>query len=230
VRGVAALGGDQGPYACSVQSWQHRVEGGRLLREAVEQNHRLSSRSNRIGHVEPERAAFEVLHLASLSNQAIDHLGTGYDLAMDIWDRIRFARDQALKAEEAERQRIADADTDELQRAASVRLATRQAVREALDDVLDEHSEPAKGQGTSNASGTTGSEAPSGAGSIADDDTETPLVPDPPPVPGTPAIPDEPTPDGAENSANDAVHGVAAEPPEGLASDVQDDPETQVSG
>jgi hypothetical protein len=37
---------------------------------------------------------------------------------------------------------LTDADTTELQRAASVRLATRQAVREALDDVLDEESHP----------------------------------------------------------------------------------------
>ena len=36
----------------------------------------------------------------------------------------------------------ADADTADLQQAASVRLATRQAVREALDDVLDESSDP----------------------------------------------------------------------------------------
>ncbi|MFP5283614.1 MAG: hypothetical protein ACLGIF_09205 [Actinomycetes bacterium] len=61
---------------------------------------------------------------------------------MDIWERIRYARDQALAAEKTERQRLADADTRELQDAASVRLATRQAVREALDDVLDESSDP----------------------------------------------------------------------------------------
>ncbi|HEX8509574.1 MAG TPA: hypothetical protein VF635_08790 [Propionibacteriaceae bacterium] len=91
---------------------------------------------------------------------------------MDIWERIRFARDGALKAEETERQRLADADTKELQQAASVRLATRQAVREALDDVLDEHSEPAKGKSstapsaneasssedTSSSDGTSGSD------------------------------------------------------------------------
>ena len=67
---------------------------------------------------------------------------------MDIWERIRFARDRALEAEETERQRIADADTHDIQQAASVRLATRQAVREALDDVLDERSEPARGHAT----------------------------------------------------------------------------------
>jgi hypothetical protein len=61
---------------------------------------------------------------------------------MDIWERLRYARDQALEAERTERQRISDADNAELQRAASVRLATRQAVREALDDVLDEKSDP----------------------------------------------------------------------------------------
>src|SRR5215212_6340651 len=51
--------------------------------------------------------------------------------SMDIMDRIRYARDRALDAEQTERQRIAEADNEELQRAASVRLATRQAVREA---------------------------------------------------------------------------------------------------
>jgi len=61
---------------------------------------------------------------------------------VEIFDRIRYARDQALAAERTERQRLADADTAELQQAASVRLATRQAVREALDDVLDETSDP----------------------------------------------------------------------------------------
>lgn len=61
---------------------------------------------------------------------------------MDIFERIRYARDQALKAEKQERQRLAEADTAELQQAASVRLATRQSVREALDDVLDETSDP----------------------------------------------------------------------------------------
>ena len=58
----------------------------------------------------------------------------------DIWDRIRYARDNAVEAERTERQRLKDADTAELQSAASVRLATRQAVREALDDVLGEAS------------------------------------------------------------------------------------------
>src|SRR5215213_9629899 len=64
--------------------------------------------------------------------------------SMDIMDRIRYARDRALDAEQTERQRIAEADNEELQRAASVRLATRQAVREALDDILGEQSDPAK--------------------------------------------------------------------------------------
>lgn len=62
----------------------------------------------------------------------------------DIWERIRFARDKALEAERTERQRLKDADTGELQSAASVRLATRQAVREALDDVLGDASDPGK--------------------------------------------------------------------------------------
>ncbi len=61
---------------------------------------------------------------------------------MDIFERIRFARDKALEAERTERRRLAEADNADLQRAASVRLATRQAVREALDDVLDEKSDP----------------------------------------------------------------------------------------
>src|SRR5829696_1391493 len=64
--------------------------------------------------------------------------------SMDIMDRIRYARDRALDAEQRERQRIAEADNEELQRAASVRLATRQAVREALDDILGEPSAPAE--------------------------------------------------------------------------------------
>jgi hypothetical protein len=63
-------------------------------------------------------------------------------LSVDIFERIRYARDQALAAEKTERQRLADADNADLQQAASVRLATRQAVREAFDDVLDESSNP----------------------------------------------------------------------------------------
>ena len=61
---------------------------------------------------------------------------------MDVWERIRYARDSALAAEQTERDRLSEADTAELQQAASVRLATRQAVREALDDILDEESDP----------------------------------------------------------------------------------------
>ena len=61
---------------------------------------------------------------------------------MEIFERIRYARDQALTAERVERKRLAEADNADLQQAASVRLATRQAVREALDDVLDEASDP----------------------------------------------------------------------------------------
>jgi membrane protein involved in colicin uptake len=54
----------------------------------------------------------------------------------ELIDRIRAARDHALEQEKEERTRIADAETVEKQNAASVRLATRQAVREALDDIL----------------------------------------------------------------------------------------------
>jgi len=61
---------------------------------------------------------------------------------VEIFERIRYARDKALGAEKIERQRLADADNADLQRAASVRLATRQAVREAFDDILDESSDP----------------------------------------------------------------------------------------
>jgi membrane protein involved in colicin uptake len=61
---------------------------------------------------------------------------------VEIFERIRYARDRALEAEKTERQRLADADNADLQQAASVRLATRQAVREALDDILDESSDP----------------------------------------------------------------------------------------
>jgi membrane protein involved in colicin uptake len=64
--------------------------------------------------------------------------------ANEIMDRIRTARDHALEQEKEERQRIADADTADKQGAASVRLATRQAVREALDDILGESTDPGK--------------------------------------------------------------------------------------
>jgi hypothetical protein len=95
---------------------------------------------------------------------------SGYSQHMDIWERIRYARDRALNAEETERQRLADADTAELQQAASVRLATRQAVREALDDVLDEESEPAKGNAISaGAAADGGSPASAGSGETAGD-------------------------------------------------------------
>jgi hypothetical protein len=77
----------------------------------------------------------------------------GYDEGMDVWERIRYARDRALEAEEVELQRLAEAKTAELQQAASVRLATRQAVREALDDVLDEQSEPTGGYASGGAAG-----------------------------------------------------------------------------
>jgi hypothetical protein len=66
----------------------------------------------------------------------------GEESIMEIFERIRYARDQALDAERTERERLAEADNADLQQAASVRLATRQAVREALDDILDEESDP----------------------------------------------------------------------------------------
>lgn len=68
----------------------------------------------------------------------------GESAEQDIWERIRYARDQALDQERIERQRISEAENRDLQQAASVRLATRQAVREALDDVLGEHTDPAE--------------------------------------------------------------------------------------
>ena len=70
------------------------------------------------------------------------------DSPADVMDRIRYARDRALEAEKTERQRLADADTTDLQQAASVRLATRQSVREALDDVLGEDSDEQLEQST----------------------------------------------------------------------------------
>jgi hypothetical protein len=129
---------------------------------------------------------------------------------MDIWERIRYARDQALKAEEIERQRLAEADTAELQQAASVRLATRQAVREALDDVLDEHSEPAKGNAVGAADDAARVDAdgrPEGGGEDAGD------------VPLT----------GTATSAEKAEpsYAGAGTPDEG---DVQQDPGSQVAG
>ena len=62
---------------------------------------------------------------------------------MDIWERIRYARDPGAGggADRAQAE-LFDADTAELQQAASVQLAIRQAVHEALDDILDEESDP----------------------------------------------------------------------------------------
>ena len=62
----------------------------------------------------------------------------------EIMDRIRSTRDHTLEQEREERQNIADADTADKQGAASVRLATRQAVREALDEILGESTDPAQ--------------------------------------------------------------------------------------
>jgi len=86
---------------------------------------------------------------------------------MEIFDRIRYARDQALEAERTERRRLGEAGNAELQRAASVRLATRQAVREALDDVLDEKSDPEQ-QLDGDAAGAASGPVP-GAGSGPED-------------------------------------------------------------
>lgn len=90
------------------------------------------------------------------------------DAGADILDRIRHARDRALEAEETERQRVADAENADVERAASVRLATRQAVREALDDVLGETSEPRRavqGEGLTEPTGA-------GAGGQSGDEPE----------------------------------------------------------
>jgi membrane protein involved in colicin uptake len=81
--------------------------------------------------------------ISPLSKSADPWLAGAMD-ANDIMDRIRTARDHALEQEREERQRIADADTADKQGAASVRLATRQAVREALDDILGESTDPAQ--------------------------------------------------------------------------------------
>ena len=56
----------------------------------------------------------------------------------DIWDSIRTARDNAKQAEQDELGRVENAENAEQQRSASVRVAARQAVREALDDILGE--------------------------------------------------------------------------------------------
>ena len=108
--------------------------------------------------------------LPSTPARGIQCQAVGYDEGMDIWERIRYARDRALQAEEVERQRLAEAETAELQQAASVRLATRQAVREVLDDVLDEQSEPARGAASGDAGGVEMVNPPEGEdGSDASD-------------------------------------------------------------
>ena len=61
---------------------------------------------------------------------------------MEIFERITLRPRPGPRGRAHRTSRLADADTAELQQAASVRLATRQAVREALDDVLDEKSDP----------------------------------------------------------------------------------------
>ena len=54
----------------------------------------------------------------------------------NIWDALQNARDKAKEREDEEMQRVEDADNHEQQRAASSRVAARQAVRETLDDIL----------------------------------------------------------------------------------------------
>jgi hypothetical protein len=137
----------------------------------------------------------------------------GYDEGMDVWERLRYARDRALEAEEVERQRLAEAKTVELQQAASVRLATRQAVREALDDVLDEQSEPTRGTAGGGAAGVEMVNAPEGQDGAdvghARDDAGGSLV-------------------GTATSADDAERSYAGA---GTPSDdVQEQPGSQVAG
>jgi hypothetical protein len=87
---------------------------------------------------------YSLLSLASDAYPPDEHpcdVADNRRIEMEIFERIRYARDRALEREQTERQRLAEADTPELQQAASVRLATRQSVREALDDILDESSE-----------------------------------------------------------------------------------------
>lgn len=134
---------------------------------------------------------------------------------MDIWERIRFARDGALKAEETERQRLAEADTSELQRAASVRLATRQAVREALDDVLDEHSEPAKGKSTAAES----ADEPATASDSADE-----------PVAGSDPNDEPATASDSADSAADASSEGGAPAVDDVKEEIGEDTDPQVSG
>lgn len=55
-----------------------------------------------------------------------------------IWEALQTARDKAKEREDEEKQRVEDADNHEQQRAASSRVAARQAVRETLDDILAE--------------------------------------------------------------------------------------------
>lgn len=132
---------------------------------------------------------------------------------MDIWERITFARDQALEAEKTERQRLAEADTAELQRSASVRLATRQAVREALDDVLDEHSELPKGNAI----------AQGGAQPVASAEPESSADPDPDPDADAEAAGRAAVGDSTQNEGGDHVL-------DEIDGDVAGSPEDQISG
>ena len=135
---------------------------------------------------------------------------------MDIWERIRYARDKALEAEETERQRLAEADTKEVQQAASVRLATRQSVREALDDVLDEASEPKKGRSTSGTAGASGAAADGGAAAAGGESTNGQA---PAHVAG-----------GGEATAGDGSGAAASGLDDDPLGDVDEAPGTQISG
>lgn len=63
---------------------------------------------------------------------------TGTMSENSIWEALQTARDKAKEREDEEKQRVEDADNHEQQRAASSRVAARQAVRETLDDILAE--------------------------------------------------------------------------------------------
>jgi hypothetical protein len=94
---------------------------------------------------------------------------------MDLMNRVRYARDLAAQAEETEKERLAEAKTAELQQAASVRLAARQAVREALDDLIRGPGDQDVADGAGAATATAGGGAEdsyAGAGTPADDSTD----------------------------------------------------------
>jgi hypothetical protein len=57
----------------------------------------------------------------------------GYDEGMVVWERIRYARDRALEAEEVELQRLAEATTVELQQAARVEMVNAPGRQDGAD-------------------------------------------------------------------------------------------------